>query len=190
MNLWDTHLQNSMREILFTEEQIDQRIKELAEKINKDYAFLQDDLIVIGVLRGSVLFMSDLLKNLKIPVVIDFMAAGSYGRGTESSGKVHISKDISFDITGRHVLIIEDIVDTGLTLANVLALLQLRNPASLKLCSLLNKPSRRCTEVCISYCGFDIPDVFVVGYGLDFDNKYRHVPYIGVLKPEMYTYNG
>ena len=187
MNSWNAHLQNSMREVLLTEEQINQRINELAAQINEDYAFLQDDLIVVGVLRGSVLFMSDLLKKLRLPVVIDFMAASSYGGGTESSGKVRISKDISFDISGKHVLIIEDIVDTGLTLANVLAVLQLRNPASLKLCTLLNKPSRRRTDVDINYSGFDVPDVFVVGYGLDFDNRYRHVPYIGVLKPEMYS---
>ncbi|MEG1537965.1 MAG: hypoxanthine phosphoribosyltransferase [Clostridiales bacterium] len=187
MGSWEKRLQDSMQEVLLPQEQIENRISELAQQINKDYDFLEDDLVVIGVLRGSVVFMSQLIKELHLPVVIDFLAAASYGGGTASSGNVRVTKDIFVDIKDKHVIVVEDIVDTGLTLTNVLAMLQLRGPASLKLCSLLSKPSRRKVEIAVDYCGFDVPDVFVVGYGLDFADRYRHLPFIGVLKPEMYV---
>ncbi|MCR4962642.1 MAG: hypoxanthine phosphoribosyltransferase [Firmicutes bacterium] len=159
----------------------------MARQISQDYASLTDDLVVVGILRGSVLFMSQLIKQLDLPLVIDFLAAASYGSGVTSSGNVRITEDTFIDIHGKHVLVIEDIVDTGITLSKVLQMLQLRGPLSLKLCTLLSKPSRRQIEIPVAYCGFEVPDVFVVGYGLDYADKYRHLPYIGVLKENMYS---
>ena len=187
MSLWSEHVHNSLKSILLTQEQIEHRISQLACQINKDYASLTDDLVVIGVLRGSILFMSELIKQLDVPLVIDFLAAASYGKGVSSSGNVRITKDTFIDIKDKHVLVVEDIVDTGITLNKVLQMLQLRGPLSLKLCTLLSKPSRRQIEIPVDYCGFEVPDVFVVGYGLDFADKYRHLPFIGVLKDNMYS---
>jgi len=171
-------------EVLLTEEQIQQRIRELAEEISADYR--GKDLLLVCVLKGGVLFLTDLMRQLDIPHAIDFMAISSYGAGTESSGVVRILMDLNTSIEGKNVLIVEDIVDTGHTLDYILRNLSTRRPASLKVCALLNKPSRRQVDVPIHYVGFDIPNKFVIGYGLDFGEKYRNLPFVGVLKPEFY----
>lgn len=172
--------------ILLDQERIQQRVRELAEQISRDYADV-DDLLLIGVLKGSVMFMVDLARSLQRDVALDFMAISSYGAATKTSGVVRVLKDLDTDIGGRNVIIVEDIVDSGLTLEYLRESLQRRNPASLRICTLLNKPDGRRTDVTIDYSGFDIPDAFVVGYGLDFAEHYRNLPYIGVLRPEVYS---
>ncbi|MBC7258397.1 MAG: hypoxanthine phosphoribosyltransferase [Chloroflexi bacterium] len=171
-------------EVLLTEEQIQQRVRELAEQISADYR--GKDLLLVCILKGGVLFLTDLMRQLDIPHAVDFMAISSYGAGTESSGVVRILMDLNTSIEGKNVLIVEDIVDTGHTLDYILRNLSTRRPASLKVCALLNKPSRRQVDVPIHYIGFDIPNKFVIGYGLDFGEKYRNLPFVGVLKPEFY----
>lgn len=169
-----------LKKILISEEQLKERIKELGEQIAADYK--GKDLVVIGILKGAILFLSDLIKEIDLPLVIDFMAVSSYGSSTSSSGVVRILKDLDEDIEGKDVLIIEDIVDTGLTLNYLLGNLQARKPNSIKICCCLDKPSRRTAPVKVDYVGFEIEDEFVVGYGLDYAEKYRNLPYIGVLK--------
>ena len=169
-----------LKKILISEEQLKERIKELGEQIAADYK--GKDLVVIGILKGAILFLSDLIKEIDLPLVIDFMAVSSYGSSTSSSGVVRILKDSDEDIEGKDVLIIEDIVDTGLTLNYLLGNLQARKPNSIKICCCLDKPSRRTAPVKVDYVGFEIEDEFVVGYGLDYAEKYRNLPYIGVLK--------
>jgi len=171
-------------EVLLSEEQIQDRIRELAEQISADYQ--GKDLLLVCVLKGGVMFLTDLMRHLDIPHAIDFMAISSYGGSTETSGVVRILMDLNTSIEGKNVLVVEDIVDTGHTLDYILRNLSTRRPASLKVCSLLNKPSRRKMEVPIHYIGFDIPNKFVIGYGLDFGEKYRNLPFVGVLKPEFY----
>lgn len=173
-----------VKEILLTKEQISGRIKEMGEQISADYA--GKDILMIGVLRGAVIFMADLARAITVPVALDFMAVSSYGSSTTSSGVVRILKDLDEAVQGKHVLVVEDIVDTGLTLNYLLDNLKSREPASIRLCTLLNKPERRKAQVSIDYNGFNIPDEFVVGYGLDFAEKYRNLPFIGILKPEVY----
>ena len=167
-------------EVLIPEEDIRKRISEIAAALSEKYK--GEKLLLVGILTGSVFFLADLAQKMTIPVEIDFMAASSYGAGTQSSGRVLITKDLARSIEGDHVVIVEDIVDTGQTLHLLTEMLQERNPASLELAVLLNKPSRR--KVCLDadYVGFDIPDKFVVGWGLDFNQKYRDLPYIGVVK--------
>ena len=177
-------MHKDVKEILFSEEQLKQRVKELAEEINRDYA--GQELMLISVLRGSFVFMADLVRELNIPCTVDFMAVSSYGKGTVSSGQVQITKDLSEDITGKNVLVVEDILDSGNTLSYLLELLKARKPASVRLCTLLDKPERRVKPVEVHYTGFSIPDAFVVGYGLDYDEYYRNLPYIGILKPSVY----
>ena len=143
--------------------------------------------MLISVLRGAFVFMADLCRSIDLPCTLDFMAVSSYGKGTSSSGQVQITKDLSEDITGRHIIVVEDILDSGNTLSYLLKILENRNPASIRLCTLLNKPDRRVKEVAIHYCGFTIPDAFVVGYGLDYAEKYRNLPDIGVLSPAVYA---
>ncbi|MBI3978883.1 MAG: hypoxanthine phosphoribosyltransferase [Chloroflexi bacterium] len=167
--------------ILITEEEIRHRVGELAEQISRDYA--GQDVLLIGVLKGAVLFMVDLARAIELPVALDFMAVSSYGAATESSGVVRILKDLDESIEGRHVLIVEDIVDTGFTLKYITELLADRNPASLRICALLNKRKARKADVPIDYVGFEIPDRFVVGYGLDYAERYRNVPYVAVYRP-------
>ena len=171
---------NTKIEVLISEEDIRKRISELAAELSEKYK--GEEVLLVGILNGSVFFLADLAQKMTIPVEIDFMAASSYGSGTESSGRVLITKDLARSIEGDHVIIVEDIVDTGQTLHLLTEMLQERNPASLELAVLLNKPSRR--KVCLDadYIGFDIPDAFVVGWGLDYDQKYRDLPYIGVIK--------
>ncbi|MBR2532519.1 MAG: hypoxanthine phosphoribosyltransferase [Lachnospiraceae bacterium] len=167
---------------LISEEKLKERIRELAKEIDRDYA--GKEIHLICVLKGGAYFMTELSKYITIPVTIDFMAVSSYGSKTVSSGIVKIIKDHDEPIEGREVLVVEDIVDTGFTLSYLLEMLRDRKPASLKLCAMLNKPDRRIREVKIDYLGFDIPDEFVVGYGLDYDQHYRNLPYIGSIKPE------
>ena len=166
-------------EVLIPEEEIRNRISQMAAELSEKYK--GEEVLLIGILNGSVFFLADLAQKMTIPVEIDFMAASSYGSGTESSGRVLITKDLARSIEGDHVVIVEDIVDTGQTLHLLTEMLMERNPASLELAVLLNKPSRR--KVCLDadYVGFDIPDAFVVGWGLDYDQKYRDLPYIGVI---------
>ena len=168
--------------VLLNEEEVDRRIKEIAEQINKDYEGKAVHLICI--LKGGVFFTCELAKRLTIPVSLDFMSVSSYGSGTKSSGVVKIIKDLDEPLEGKNVIIVEDIIDSGRTLAYLIEVLKQRNPASIRLCALLNKPDRREVEVQIDYLGFDIPDEFVVGYGLDYAQKYRNLPFIGVVEPD------
>ena len=171
-------------EVLLTEEQIGERVAALGAELAADYA--DRDPILIGVLKGSVVFLADLVRAMQIPLAIDLMEVSSYGSGTESSGQVRILKDLKGSIEGRHVLVVEDIIDTGLTLNYLLRYLGERAPASLRVACLLDKPARRLAEMEIDYRGFTIPDRFVIRYGLDYDERYRNLPYIGVLKPSVY----
>ena len=172
--------------ILLSSEQIQARVCELGEQIVRDYMPL-GDLLLVGVLKGCMMFMVDLARAIPFPLGIDFIATSSYGHSTESSGVVRVLKDLDTDIAGRQVLIVEDIIDSGLTLAYLRSQLLRRNPAGLRVCALLNKPDRREADVPVDYLGFDIPNEFVVGYGLDYGERYRNLPYIGVLKQEVYT---
>jgi hypoxanthine phosphoribosyltransferase len=184
---WQQTMDAKLLKVILDEQQINHRVVELGQQVTAHYLQQQaEEIVVIGILRGSVLFLSDLIRHLKMPVTIDFMAISSYTKGTESSGMVRILKDINESIEGKHVLIVEDIVDTGLTLNNLQNMLWARKPKSLAVCTLLNKPSRREVEVEVDFCGFEIPNEFVIGYGLDFNGHYRHLPYVGVLKPEVY----
>ncbi|GAQ24998.1 MULTISPECIES: hypoxanthine phosphoribosyltransferase [Tepidanaerobacter] len=176
---------NDVKQVLITEEQLLEKVKELGEKITNDYKD-SDNFIVIGVLKGAVVFMSDLIRSIELPLKIDFMAVSSYGTSTESSGVVRILKDLDESVEGKDVLIVEDIVDSGLTLSYMHKILKSRKPASLKICTLLDKPNRRKVDLKIDYLGFEIPDDFVVGYGLDYAGKYRNLRDICVLKPEIY----
>ncbi|WP_028992085.1 hypoxanthine phosphoribosyltransferase [Thermoanaerobacter thermocopriae] len=173
-----------IQEILITEQQLKEKVKELGRMITKDYQ--GKDLVLLGVLKGAIMFMADLSRAIDLPLSIDFMAVSSYGSSTRSSGIVKIIKDHDINIEGKDVLIVEDIIDSGLTLSYLRETLLGRKPRSLKICTILDKPERREADVKVDYCGFKIPDKFVVGYGLDFDEKYRNLPFIGVLKPELY----
>lgn len=177
-------LEKDIQEVLFSEEQLDRRVREIAAQIEKDYE--GQEIMLISVLRGSFMFMADLSRRIDLPCTLDFMSVSSYGKGTSSSGQVQITKDLSSDISGKHIIVVEDILDSGNTLSYLLKLLEQRNPASIRLCTLLDKPERRVKEVKVHYSGFTIPDAFVVGYGLDYAEHYRNMPYIGILKPEVY----
>ncbi len=179
-----SELINDVEEIFFTEEELDRRVSELAEEINRDYA--GKEVLLVSVLRGSFVFMADLVRKIKVPCMVDFMACSSYGSGTSSSGQVKVTKDLSQSIEDMHVLVVEDILDSGRTLSYLLKLLEARKPASIRLCTLLDKPERRVVPVHVDYTGFTIPDAFIVGYGLDYAERYRNLPYIGVLKPSIY----
>ncbi len=182
-------LEKDIAKILITPEQLRERTTALGETITRDYA--GKDLLLVCILKGGVLFLTDLIRAIHIPHAIDFMAISSYGGSrTESSGVVRILMDLNANIENRNVLIVEDIIDTGRTLMYITDNLRTRNPASLKICTLLNKPSRREVDVRLDYVGFDIPNEFVVGYGLDFNELYRNLPFVGVLKPELYASPG
>ena len=167
-------------EVLLSEEEVDARIQEIGDMISKDYAGKEVHLIC--VLKGGSFFMCELAKRITVPVSLDFMSVSSYGADTKSSGVVKIVKDLDESLTGKHVLVVEDIVDSGRTLSHLLKMLKDRGPADVRLCPLLDKPDRRVVDVKVDYTGFQIPDEFVVGYGLDYDQKYRNLPYIGVVK--------
>ena len=175
-------------DVLIPHAQIQARVAELGAQISADYS--GKDLTVIGILKGSVLFMADLIRAISMPLAIDFMAVTSYGASTTSSGNVRILKDLDSSITGRHLLIVEDIIDSGLTMQYLLNNLASRGAASLRVCTLLDKPERRLTDVRADYTGFAVPNDFVVGYGLDYNQMYRNLPDIGVLHPEIYTKAG
>jgi hypoxanthine phosphoribosyltransferase len=178
-------LEDDIQEILFPREVLADRVAELGAEINRDYA--GERLLLVSVLRGSFIFMADLIRQLKLDCNVDFMAVSSYKNGTVSTGAVQITKDLSEDIAGRHVLVVEDILDSGNTLSYLLRYLRGRKPASLRVCALLDKPDRRVKPIDVQYAGFSIPDAFVVGYGLDYAERYRNLPYIGVLRPEVYS---
>nr|WP_284703599.1 hypoxanthine phosphoribosyltransferase [Clostridium swellfunianum] len=179
-----TSVREDIKEILLTEEQLAQKISELGNDISRDYA--GRDLVLIGVLKGSVMFMSDLLKKITIPCSMDFMAVSSYGNSTTSSGIVRILKDLDFEIEGKDVLVVEDIIDSGVTLAYLVEYLNARKANSLEIACLLDKPERRKSNIRAKYIGFTVPDEFLVGFGLDYAEKYRNLPYIGILKEEIY----
>jgi hypoxanthine phosphoribosyltransferase len=173
-----------LEKVLITKEEIDAKLAELAAAVDRDYA--GRDLLIIGVLKGAVMVMADLARALSTPVVMDWMAVSSYGAGTKSSGVVRILKDLDTDIAGRDVLIVEDIIDSGLTLSWLISNLGSRRPASLEVLTLLRKPDAAKVEIDVKYVGFDIPSEFVVGYGLDFAEKYRNLPFVGTLAPHVY----
>ena len=179
-------MQDDILKVLLSEEQIAEKVAQIGRQITEDY---QDkNLLMVSVLKGSVVFMADLMRAVTIPCNIDFMVVSSYGgSNTVTSGLVKIIKDLDGDLSGKDVLIVEDILDTGVTLSNLVPMLKMRNPNSVKICTILDKPSRRKANIQPDYEGFQVPDEFVVGYGLDYDEKYRNLPYVGVLKPEVYT---
>jgi hypoxanthine phosphoribosyltransferase len=179
-----TERNDDIHEILITEEEIQAKVAELGKQITEDYR--GRDLLLIGVLKGAFMMMSDLSRAISIPVEFDFMAVASYGSSTKSSGVVRILKDLDLTITGRNVLIVEDIIDSGLTLSYLIRNLQARDPASLEICALLDKPAAQEVAIDVRYHGFSIPPVFVVGYGLDYAQRYRNLPYVGTLKPHIY----
>lgn len=178
-------MRSAVKEVLLTEEEIGIRVKELGKEITEDYE--GKDLLLVGILKGAVLFMAELCKNIDLPIIIDFMAVSSYGSSTKSTGEVKINKDLDFSVEGKDVLIVEDIIDTGLTLAYLTDNLKKRGANSVKIVTLLDKPDRRNVEVKVDYLGFSIPDEFVVGYGLDYAELYRNLPYVASLKEEIYT---
>lgn len=178
-------MHQDVKEILFTEETIKQRVRELGVQISKDYA--GKTILMCGILKGAVTFYTDLARAIDTPVLFDFMSCSSYGSGTTSSGAVMVRKDLDTNVQGKDVLIVEDIIDTGITLSHLVPLLKERGANSVKLATLLSKPARRQVDVPVDYNGFEIPDAFVVGYGLDYDGRYRNLPYIGILKEEVYT---
>lgn len=175
---------NDIAKVLVTEEQLHEKIQELGKQISEDYK--EKKLLLVSVLKGSVVVMADLMRAITIPAMIDFMSVSSYGSGVKTSGVVKIIKDLDIDISGYDVLIVEDILDSGMTLSYLTSILSKRNPNSIKIMTILDKPDRRTIDVHIDYRGFVIPDEFVVGYGLDYDEKYRNLPFVGVLKPEVY----
>lgn len=178
-------MDRDIQEILYTEEQIQAKVKELAQQISRDFA--GRNLLVICVLKGAFIFMADLVKSITIPLEIDFMAVSSYGASTKTSGVVKILKDLDIPVEGRDVLIVEDIIDSGLTLSYLIDVLERRNALSVTVVTLFDKPARRTVELEPDYKGFTLPDAFVVGYGLDYAEKYRNLPYIGILKEEVYS---
>ena len=178
-----TEVEKGVAEILIDEDVLQRRIGELGEEVSADYR--GRDLLLLGVLKGAVFFMSDLMRRLTIPCEIDFMAISSYGASTDSSGVVRILKDLDINIEGRHVLVVEDIIDSGLTLSYLMRMLESREPESLEICALLTKPERREIDVDVRYTGFEIPNRFVIGYGLDFAERYRNLPYVAVLHPDL-----
>lgn len=176
---------NDIKKVLICEQELQETVARMGAEISRDYE--GKNLLVISVLKGAAVFMSDILRKITIPCQIDFMAASSYGSGTETKGSVKILKDLDIDVSGFDILIVEDILDSGVTLSNIIKLLESRKANSVKVCTLLSKPSRRRVEIPVAYEGFEVPDEFVVGYGLDYAELYRNLPFIGVLKEEVYS---
>lgn len=177
-------MERDIKSVLFDEETISKKVKELGEQITKDY--IDKDLVLIGVLKGANIFMSDLMRKINKPIQIDFISVTSYGNSTESSGVVRILKDLEIEIDGKDIIIVEDIIDSGLTLHYLLNNFKSRGPKSVKICTLLDKPVKRKVEINVDYRGFIIPDEFIVGYGIDYAEKYRNLPYVATLKKEVY----
>jgi len=180
-------LSNDCEKILCTQEEIAVRVRELGEEITRDYQ--GKNLLLLGILRGAVVFFADLAREIDVPMEMDFMAVSSYGAGVNTTGTVRILKDLDGDVEGKDILIVEDILDTGLTMHNLTRLLETRKPASIRVAALLDKPERRKVDIRADYAGFTIPDAFVVGYGLDYAQKYRNLPFIGVLSPKVYMHD-
>lgn len=180
-------MMEDIQEVLFTERQIAVMVERIGQEISRDYR--DKNLLLVSVLKGSVVFMADLMRSIHIPARIDFMATSSYGSGTKTSGVVKIIKDLDLNLEGYDIVLVEDILDSGKTLSYLIELLQGRNPKSLKICTLFDKPERREAQVEAQYVGSVIPDAFIVGYGLDYDEKYRNLPFVGVLKPQVYGGN-
>lgn len=178
------NINEAVKEILISEDEITERVKELSKEITQDYANVEGDVVLIGILKGAFMFMSDIVKNIDLPVKIDFMSVSSYGNSTESVGDVRILKDLEYNIEGMNILLIEDIVDTGYTLQYLKANLLSRGANSVKICTLLNKQERRVVDIDVDYKGFEIPNSFVIGYGMDYAEKYRNLPYIGVINDD------
>lgn len=177
-------MNKDIERILLSEEEIAAKVKELGAQISKDYA--DKNPIIISVLKGSFMFMADLVRSVTVPCTVDFMSVSSYGSGTTSSGEVKIVKDFDESIDGRHIIVVEDILDSGRTLSYLMKNMKARGAASISLCTFLDKPDRRVVPVEVAYKGFTVPDAFIVGYGLDYDQQYRNLPYVGVLKPSVY----
>lgn len=177
-------MNDDIRAVLVSEQQLKDKVAQLGAQISQDYA--DKDLVLVSILKGAVVFMADLMRAVTIPCSIDFMVVSSYGAGTTTTGLVKIIKDLDSELSGKDVLIVEDILDTGVTLSNLVPMLKMRNPNSVRICAILDKPSRRRADIQADYIGFQVPDEFVVGYGLDYDEKYRNLPYVGVLKPSVY----
>ncbi|MBM6920768.1 hypoxanthine phosphoribosyltransferase [Phocea massiliensis] len=177
-------MENDILNVLISEEELAKKVQEIGAQISKDYE--GKNLMMVSVLKGSVVFMADLMRAVTVPAEIDFMSVSSYGSGAKTSGVVKIIKDLDIELAGRDLLIVEDILDSGLTLSYIKKILLERGPRSIKICTLLDKPERRKADIFADYSGFEVPDEFVVGYGLDFAEKYRNLPYIGVLKPSVY----
>lgn len=179
------NMKDDVKEVLLSEEEIKEIVDGLGKQISEDYK--GKNLVLVSVLKGSVVFMADLMRAISIPCSIDFMVVSSYGSGTESSGIVKIIKDLDMDLRGVDLLIVEDILDTGRTLSSLINILKMRNPNSVKICTFLDKPERRLADISAEYVGACVPDEFVIGYGLDYDETYRNLPYVGILKPEVYS---
>ena len=178
-------MRNDLQETLVSKEEIDAIVARLGAEISRDYEGKNP--ILITVLKGAFIFMADLCRAITVPCTMDFMSVSSYGSGSTTSGTVRIRKDLDVNIEGQHVIIVEDILDSGVTLSNLIELLKTRNPASMRLVTLFDKPDRRKADVTIDYCGMQVPDAFIVGYGLDYAEKYRNLPEVSILKPEVYT---
>ena len=178
-------MENDIEKVYFSAEEIDKIVKRLGKQISEDYK--DKNLLLVSILKGSVIFMADLMRSIDIPCRIDFMSVSSYGSGIKTSGIVKIQKDLDLNLEGYDVLIVEDILDSGKTLYYVRDMLRTRNPASIRICTLFDKPDRREADIHADYSGTLVPDEFIVGYGLDYDERYRNLPYIGVLKPEIYN---
>ncbi|MCD7821424.1 MAG: hypoxanthine phosphoribosyltransferase [Clostridiales bacterium] len=176
---------NDIESVLYSEEQLKARVAKMGADITRDYQG-KEKILLVSVLRGSYIFMADLSRAIDLPCLVDFMVVSSYGSDTQSSGQVEIKKDISMNLEGYHVIIVEDILDSGNTLYYLMKILKLRKAASIRICTLMDKPDRRVRPIKADYVGFEIPDAFVVGYGLDYDQRYRNLPYVGILKPEVY----
>ena len=177
---------DDIEETLFTEEEIAAIVQKMGKQISEDYA--DKNLFLVSVLKGSLMFMADLMREITIPCSIDFLSVSSYGSGTSTSGEVRILKDLDASLEGKDLLVVEDVLDSGVTLSYLLKTLSARNPASIRLCTFLDKPERRRVDIKADYIGASVPDKFIVGYGLDYAEKYRNIPFIGVLKPEVYTH--
>jgi len=177
-------MQDDIEKVLLSEEEIQEIVTRVGAEVSRDYR--GKNLVLVSVLKGSVVFMADLMRAIDIPLSIDFMVVSSYGNRTESSGKVKIIKDLDLDLSGQDLLLVEDILDTGRTLYNLREILKMRSPSSIKICTFLDKPERRQADIAADYVGARVPDEFVVGYGLDYSQRYRNLPYLGVLKPRVY----
>lgn len=177
-------IENDIEKVFFSKEELSDIVKRLGAQISRDYE--GKNLMLVSILKGSVIFMADLMREITVPCDIDFMCVSSYGSGTKTSGRVKIIKDLDIDLNGKDLLLVEDILDSGMTLSHICDILRTRNPSSIRICTLLDKPERRKADIHADYAGTFVPDEFVVGYGLDYAEKYRNLPYIGVLKREIY----